>query len=391
MESYCPETIHSPVDIVNAIASSDNELSYEVIYEHVMGKYQAEGLQIAKFIILQAHLRSLVNNRRLTATESSNLMIALKRLEIKICADQREAFLVSYVESINSSSSGIASRRNLLKVCILMAYSDDYPIGHICQKVNQEYAESKGYSFDCRVRSHDEILQTIAPKTHATWYKVHLINEYLSRIENELQYIVWIDSDAVVVNQDIRIEDILARAGYRELILAEDMNICCLVNAGVMIIRCCEWSRALWADVWGSKNYDGVAFYEQSALTKSLKARREGFKLYDPFHTYLPGANQEERLLAHVCVLPHVDLNSHIGWSNLSKLTQRNLITQSTALLLSSETSASDDVGSDADIDEVEVGGDSSQRCPNFIFHPAGLRQKKEAILYMLQKYRKLT
>ena len=50
----------------------------------------------------------------------------------------------------------------------------------------------------------------------------------------------------------------------------------CLINAGVMLIRVSEWSRTLWQEVWDCNKYDDVTFYEQSALIRRLRAKREG-------------------------------------------------------------------------------------------------------------------
>jgi hypothetical protein len=35
---------------------------------------------------------------------------------------------------------------------------------------------------------------------------------------------MWIDADAVVINDDVKIEDIIARGNNRDLIIAENMH-----------------------------------------------------------------------------------------------------------------------------------------------------------------------
>ena len=58
-------------------------------------------------------------------------------------------------------------------------------------------------------------------------------------------------------------------------------------HSGVLLIRVTEWSRQLWREVWECNKYDDVFFYEQSALIRRLRARREGLELLPagvPFH-----------------------------------------------------------------------------------------------------------
>ena len=88
----------------------------------------------------------------------------------------------------------------------------------------------------------------------------------------------------------------------------------CLLNAGVMLVRVSEWSKELWQDVWNCNKYDSVTFYEQSALIRRLRARREGLEMLEencPFHSYLPGGPKGVKLFAHVAVLPHLELNTN--------------------------------------------------------------------------------
>ena len=143
------------------------------------------------------------------------------------------------------------------------------------------------------------------------------------------------------------------------------------LHPGVLLVRVTEWSRQLWREVWACNKYDDVFFYEQSALIRRLRARREGLELlpsgvpfhrlissrylqkksvidyvniekrlyqcnnllllittnsYQPHqfiqpihpsilnHSYLPGAYKGPKLFAHVAVLPHLELNTNSGW-----------------------------------------------------------------------------
>ena len=49
------------------------------------------------------------------------------------------------------------------------------------------------------------------------------------------------------------------------------------------MIRVSEWSRTLWQEVWDCNKYDDVTFYEQSALIRRLRAKREGLGKWSLF------------------------------------------------------------------------------------------------------------
>jgi hypothetical protein len=253
----------------------------------------------------------LDDSRDLTSKERD---LVLRLLRAKFVSDAEQ---VRSVEDISNRARGIL---------IITAYTDNYSIGRLCEHVNREYALKHGYDFINHELPYADMLQAVGPKkTHCTWYKVLMLNKILSDeiflLQHRIQYIVWIDADALVVNSNMRMEEIISKGCGRDLIIAEDMNAgeSCLLNAGVMLVRVSDWSRQLWQDVWACpKKFDTKRFYEQSALLRSLKSRGEGVErgagLGGPFHTFLPGATQGVKLFAHVAVLPHLDLNSNSGW-----------------------------------------------------------------------------
>lgn len=310
-----------------------------------------------------------------------------------------------------------------ISVKILMAYSNDYDAGQLCAEANRSYALRHRYPFICETISLEDMLREIFPKQGLTWHKVLLINQWLqsessdvSARSNHLDYIAWIDSDAAVVDPSVRLEDIIIKCGYRELIIAEDMYRGCLLNTGVMLIRRCDWSRQLWSDIWASTHHNNKAFYEQSALIKCLRMRNEGLCLFDPFHTFLPGARRGDKLLPHVAVLPHFEFNTNAGWVSLPIEIRDQIVMKWNHLLPNlkkkSKAKTSQGTGDDSDkvdaealascasedynkpmIDDIEFESlskvllqDRDDPClPLFIFHPAGMGKKYIAILFMLQ------
>jgi hypothetical protein len=198
-------------------------------------------------------------------------------------------------------------------VLICSAYSDDYTIGRLSEAVNRAYAALHGYRFWSVVLPYEDMLGQIAPRMHVTWFKVLLLRDLLAQAKiRGISWVMWIDADAIVIEPSVRVlEDIVASAGARELVIGEDMNPSCLINAGVMLVRVCAWSVALWDDVWASKRYWSVPFYEQSALIGALRARQEGLEAVRPFHSHVRGGPQGPKHFAHTCVLPSLDFNSN--------------------------------------------------------------------------------
>ena len=91
------------------------------------------------------------------------------------------------------------------------------------------------------------LLAAVAPRPHATWYKVLLMRQLLATAEARgIAWLMWIDADAAVINPAVRLlEDIVAAASGRELIVGEDLHPTSdHLNAGVLLVRAGAWARA---------------------------------------------------------------------------------------------------------------------------------------------------
>ena len=228
------------------------------------------------------------------------------------------------------------------RVTVCMSYTVDYRLGQLTEAVNRAWAARHGYRFVVEVLCPAAMHDAIEGRSHATWHKVVLLNRLLAEAEEEAlapaacdgsddaatSYLLWIDADAVVVNHARTVEDLLALADNGsggdgggsarhapwELLIGEDLNSQCLVNAGVMLVRSrSAWSCALWADVWSAAGrYKNKRYWEQSTLQAQLRARGEGLEAVTPFHSYRGGPAGPKRF-THVCVLPRRALNTNAG------------------------------------------------------------------------------
>ena len=213
------------------------------------------------------------------------------------------------------------------RVLLFTGFSLNYTVGHLCSAANAAYAARHGYGWRCDALPLEE-MEARTDGAFGSWYKVSMINQLLaeqaeretSRTSDDWPYthLMWIDADAAVIDHSKRVEDLITLGGSRaQLILAEDMTQCCLLNAGVLIIRCSAWSRALWSELWSAswaKKYRTTPFYEQSALLRWLKTHGEDLCAgvdsgEAAFHSYRGGS--PVKYTAHLCVVSHEMLNTN--------------------------------------------------------------------------------
>ncbi|CAE7387410.1 unnamed protein product [Symbiodinium microadriaticum] len=177
-------------------------------------------------------------------------------------------------------------------ILLVMAYSANYAPGAVCQRVNYEYSRRHGYGFKCEVLTNEDMLAAISPRDALTWYKVLLLKRELST--ETYKYVVWLDGDAAILDQDKSFESFIHQAKGRHLILQEDLSAECRVNCGVMIFRRSNWTLTLLRLLWEgnlSRRHHCKPYYEQSALVrllveaKELPARPSTARLQRPWHS----------------------------------------------------------------------------------------------------------
>jgi hypothetical protein len=139
-------------------------------------------------------------------------------------------------------------------------YGDFASINH------HEYSNKHGYSYVKKIVNNDDYLDW-----QPTWIKIDVIKTYLPIFE----YLVWIDSDAVFYNQDIKIEDFIEEDV--DLIIPKlemdrlSGNVWTHTTTGFMIWKNTEWSRNLLNELWNQpNNYRFDFFHEQSRLDELL-------------------------------------------------------------------------------------------------------------------------
>jgi hypothetical protein len=202
---------------------------------------------------------------------------------------------------------------------VFTAFTSDYDLGHLTMPHNRAYANRHGYTFDCRIREPND--WSAPGQRHPSWDKVAILLEWLdalldSKTAVPATHILWVDADAVVVRQDVSLDDLWRDLPSScELLLGEDVGPTCLINAGVFVVRVSEWSRQLWREVWSCNaavRFHTKLYWEQSVLHKVLRERGEGLERVKPFHSYM-GGPPGLKVFPHVCVLPRHAFNTNHG------------------------------------------------------------------------------
>ncbi len=112
----------------------------------------------------------------------------------------------------------------------------------------EEYAARHGYRCQC---------VTFPPSTSRSpyWAKIAAVSAGLQ--QPDVEWVMWLDADAMIVNQEIAAASLLRSDA--DLLLASDHNgICC----GIFLVRVCEWSRRFFETL----EFLGPAGYRQDWL-----------------------------------------------------------------------------------------------------------------------------
>jgi hypothetical protein len=165
-------------------------------------------------------------------------------------------------------------------ICILTSYTDhirwdnygkcDY--GDLASLNHHEYSNKHGYSYIKEIVKNDNYSDW-----HPTWIKIDVLKKYLPLFD----YVVWIDADAIFVNQDIKIEDMIT--DNVDLVIPKlevdrvSGNMWTHTTTGFMVFKNSEWSNHILNELWNNpKQFKFEFFHEQSRLDELIY---DNFKL----------------------------------------------------------------------------------------------------------------
>ena len=119
--------------------------------------------------------------------------------------------------------------------------------------------------------STDLLSNEVAQEPDHRWQKVWLLHYSLQRAlsnnTNKLEYIVWIDSDLVVLDPSMRLERLCRSFPDSDLLVSKDFRPeHGLMNSGFMIFKVSPWSLSF-LEAWWS-NHDRASVSDQGAFGK---------------------------------------------------------------------------------------------------------------------------
>jgi hypothetical protein len=162
-----------------------------------------------------------------------------------------------------------------MDICILTSYTDetwwnnygkcDY--GDLSSTNHLNYANTHNYSFIKRI-----VKDSDYSNWHPTWVKIDMLIKTLPLFD----YVVWIDSDAIFINEKIKIEEFISE--NIDLIIPKleidrlTDKIHTNTTTGFMIWKNSDWSMNMLKNMWnnpGDCRFD--YFHEQSRLNELLR------------------------------------------------------------------------------------------------------------------------
>lgn len=117
-----------------------------------------------------------------------------------------------------------------LKIAIVTCENRDDTYIKIHDDNFTKYCDRHNYTY---IRCHNEPLDIKLP---VYWYKIAFVNKILK--ENKYDYVLWVDSDTLVTNMNIKIEDIVK--SNKDIYIANEIDggiLTKVLNAGIFMIR----------------------------------------------------------------------------------------------------------------------------------------------------------
>ena len=138
-------------------------------------------------------------------------------------------------------------------VCSL-AIGDEYKQTiRLCTESQEAHVKKHGYT-----RITDESVYD--PTRAHSWSKIRILQKYIK----DYDYIVWMDADVLIMNQNRNIEDFIQLLPENKfLLIGRDFNN---LNAGIFVMKNCPLAHEFLDDVWSKTQYLNHEWWEQAAI-----------------------------------------------------------------------------------------------------------------------------
>ena len=150
-------------------------------------------------------------------------------------------------------------------------YSKNLPYLQESEKINSEYCKKYGIEYYCE--TNEKLIYETLKDRAGSWFKIPFLKDQLE--STNCDYVIYIDSDAFIANEEVDFRDIIANYPEYDLILGADFGPD-LVNGGVLIFKNTEWSKDFLQRVWSKAEkisrgrYKRDIWLEQTILSTFL-------------------------------------------------------------------------------------------------------------------------
>ena len=158
-----------------------------------------------------------------------------------------------------------------MTIKIIQYYTSNLQYAITSEKINKEYCNK--YGFEYFSQTDNDTIRNTSDNRAVQWYKIKFIQQQLE--ESNVDYIMFMDADAIFVKPEVDIRTIIENYPDKELIISEDFGPD-IVNTGVMIFKNTNWSVDFLKRIWEGGNkisrgkYRTDIWHEQTIVSAYL-------------------------------------------------------------------------------------------------------------------------
>ncbi len=147
------------------------------------------------------------------------------------------------------------------RIAIVTFYTDTWSkVGALVDQNKLDYARAHEYSFSSTVPTEKDLAVMGRPPA---WFKVPLLQRHVQNSD----WTLWTDADSVVVDHDVRLEDLVD--DEHDVVLSLDPVTG--VNTGNMLLKNSEWTGQLLKHLWDYPLDITNGLYSQWAFMEMMK------------------------------------------------------------------------------------------------------------------------
>lgn len=301
--------------LINVEAQINNNTIQDTIYSSKKFKHTRTLLKTAlcAFLLFGSYLY-LTDNAfsNLYKAHDDTLDACQKSSEQSNEINQNTSFIPCSTNNLTSSNpDGEAASFLFKRICIFTSYTTDNPtrlaMSESVAENQRAYAKKQGYEY---LVYRENMAVELSPEEGQSktwlpyWSKIAGINKILNNQETALknapEWIVWIDDDALITNENIKAQEIIdhyAPEGSEiNFFVTEDsmshVRKDIPLNSAVLFIKNNDWSREFFQAVWemrtkpappdGKHTYgecpNQVCLHEQQAITDLMRGSNDWLK-----------------------------------------------------------------------------------------------------------------